>query len=357
MKKPILQSEIGAYHWTLILIGAVFITFIGFMAVTSALQKQHPISAWIFGIMTFLLVVFSLLSPWIYYHILIYDNHIEFISLGGLIKRKVRRKDLVSYRLYLKRVKVGSYKVLKIFTKDGHYTIGSNVYGNFEQLQRVLTAGLPRKDRPEKPTLTLEKLLEPYLIQPLEKHLKPYLIRVLDNRLKPYLIALFVLVLIGGCWWIGSIRYPTAESWTVAYAATLLEKPVVKTDVSRNRKPYLTAVLAEHPDLIFAMRIRRVHATELTERVAEQTAGDSVIIWLDPLDYNSHITKESNLFMENRDFGSIRKVEVFGLAIKSGDGYQILRTYEPHIWYERRTNLLSFLIIMGLIAWAYHFNK
>lgn len=347
MKKPILQSDIGAYHWKLILVGAAFFTFIGYMAATESLQKQEANTAtWIIGIITFLAVAVTLLSPWIYYHIVIYKDYIEFTSLGGLIKKKVWRKDLVSYRLYLKRVYRGpDYKVLKLFTTDRHYTIGSNVYGNFEELQRELKSGLPRKDRPEKPTLTPRKLLEPYLI------------RALDNRLKPYLIALYVLVLIGGCWWIGSLRYPTAEIGMVAYAATLLEKPAVKTDVSSTQKPYLTLVLAEHPGLAFAMRIRRAHATELTEMIAKQMAGDSVIIWLDPLDYNSHITKESALFMEKRDFGSIRKVEVFGLAIRSGNGYHTLHAYEPHIWYKRRTNFLSFLFIMGLIAWVYHFNK
>lgn len=149
MKNKPLQSETGTSNWILIVLTAAFLVFIGYKVGVEPLQKQS--ANWLLLTLAAIMIlgaVLTLLTPRIYGHVLIYDDYIEFSQFGGLRRRKVLRKELLSYELLTKKGRyVGYWKELTLFVQDDHYTINSQHYANFEVLQRALIVGLPETDR------------------------------------------------------------------------------------------------------------------------------------------------------------------------------------------------------------------
>ncbi len=78
------------------------------------------------------------------HRILIFEDRVELIQFFGLRKQVVARQDLVSYEIVIRKAKHSSWDVLKLYTADDYYSINSQMYFNFWELQHELTKGLSR---------------------------------------------------------------------------------------------------------------------------------------------------------------------------------------------------------------------
>ena len=140
-----IHSKTGTGNRIVFLIGAAFFGFLGFKIGAEAFQTQ-PFNVFValLGLTCALGALYCLLAPWLFYRIVIFEDRIELIQVFGLRKQVVNRKDLVSYEIVKRKAKHSTWEVLKLYTADDRYSINSQMYANFGELQGELTEGLSR---------------------------------------------------------------------------------------------------------------------------------------------------------------------------------------------------------------------
>lgn len=139
-----IQSKTGSCNWSVFLVGAAFFGFLGYKIGAEALQtKPFNIFVGLLGLTCVLGALYSLLAPWLFYRIVIFEDRVELIQFFGLRQQLIDRKDLVSYEIVIRKAKNSTWEVLKLYTADDHYSINSQMYVNFWELRHELTRGLP----------------------------------------------------------------------------------------------------------------------------------------------------------------------------------------------------------------------
>lgn len=136
-----LSSRNGAFVRIGCLAFAALFGFFSYKMIPFARHYEHLVF-YIPTVAFILLTIICLLAPWLYYRVIIYPDHVEFTQLG-VLKRYVKRTDLLSYEIFKRRTKYKSWEVLRLYTRRGQYTIDSQMYVNFGEVVRELIIDLP----------------------------------------------------------------------------------------------------------------------------------------------------------------------------------------------------------------------
>lgn len=330
-----LESKTGTGNWLLLISGGAFFCFLGFKVCAEAFEIR-PFNLLLFlpGIICMLLALFCLVSPWLYYRVIIHEDYIELIQFGGLRKQIVWRRELVSYELLEKKAKHRTWQVLKLRTPHDDYSINSQMYANFFFLQHELTDGLRRTYHEENRA------------------------KARAERNERIFVYLFGGIIAAGTVILGIRAFPyhVDESQLVPYSCTLGGKPAIQTTRYRggHEKPSLFLPIREHPDLNFNIYRPTFYAVYAADLVRHLDQGDTIFIRISLAEYETEITKQRAAgFWEKYFGGAYKHIEIYELRSADGTEYLPLAEYERANFRDRKSTFWMIIVMIGLITGLY----
>ena len=328
-----MYSKTGIGNWLLFIGGAAFFGFVGYKVCAEAFEKQ-PFNQFILllGVTAILFALCSLLAPWFYYRIVIWKDCIVFTRFWGLSRQVVWRNDLVSYEVLKKKAKYTTWDLLKLYTRDGHYSINSQMYANFLRLQLELTTDLRQTYNEENRT------------------------KARAERSERVIIYLFWVIAIGGTAILGmrAFFYRVDESELVSYSCVLSGKPAIETTTSNRRtRQFLYLPIPEHPGFSFNIHTPTFHATYATDLVRNLGQDDTLFIKVSRTDYETKIAKTKPIGFWEKNFGGYRHIKIYELTASDNTGYLTLSNYERVYRKEQKFNFWMFVVMMGAVVGLY----
>lgn len=144
MKDLLLKSEIGNSRRALFVVGALSAAFIGYKVLEQS--GESSVMGWCMAGSAWLFALLVLTAPIWLAEIFIYKDRIVVKKIGGLFYKTVMRADITSFDVK----HTPKVRFLRLYNGDERiFTLSSENYANFWEMQDLLLKGVPGTSRSE----------------------------------------------------------------------------------------------------------------------------------------------------------------------------------------------------------------